>query len=494
MSIPDNNKKSSDSDSRNTSPQVWAFSGGKGGVGRSFLAANLAVQIARSGKRVVLIDADVDAPTLHAFLGQSSSGGGLTRFFENKSISLTECIQKAPFGDLWFARGVDGPVRGVSKGLDRLVIGIRELETEYVILDLGSSRSPSIQKIFAIADSGIVVVTPELLTLQGAYGYLSQLEARGEEEERREPGNATRRPWLGIVVNQMRSAEENFSGIALRSGLRKVLGMASKTLGSIPYDAAVIQALGRGRPLSLQYPNSPAALSICSLLANLESASINTERNEEGGPEDLADSNHYQILEIPKQASPRQIQANYEALKKIYSPASPFLPGAVDTDQLQKITKCVEQAYRTLIFLETRREYDRRSLPPSTVNPAAKPGKGDPISLDPEKEEMEIAGEEPEISEDEFSGAVLRRVREQKKIPLDHICEITKIRKVHLECIEEENYSDLPPAVFLRGFIRAFAQCLGLDPDEVCVDYMNRYQEWELSRQDPLSASHPDYL
>ena len=61
---------------------------------------------------------------------------------------------------------------------------------------------------------------------------------------------------------------------------------------------------------------------------------------------------------------------------------------------------------------------------------------------------------------------------------LARIAEITKIRVHQIQAIEDERYPDLPVPVFLRGFLRAYALCLDLDPDEVVRDYMDAYDAW----------------
>jgi flagellar biosynthesis protein FlhG len=467
--------------------RIWAFAGGKGGVGRSLLAANLAVQLARDGQRVALIDADIDGPTVRAFLGIPASDPGLRLLFEDKSLDLTRCFQRIPPDELFFAGGMENAVTGVPSTMDRLAIAIPRLDMDHVILDLGSTRTPTVQKLFRIADLGLIVVTPEALSLQPVHAYFSQLVRRHPDGK----GPVSQDlPRLGILVNRIRSEDEAFNGVALRSGLRKLLGLHATLLGSIPHDDAVSQALMRGRPFSLQYPNSPAAKAIGALLRGLAVAADH-DAGVDGAPARLESADHYEILEVPKQATHRQIQSAYERLRRIYRTASPFVPGSLDPRRLQEITDRIEQAYRALIFVETRREYDRQTLKTDTATPTASPttppnGNGDHL--------VEVAGEDFPMPEGDFTGEALRRIRAARDISLETICEITKIRKFHLECIEAEQFSELPAAVFLRGFLRAYAQCMGLDTDEVCRDYMSRYDEWERTPEDSPLAAVPEDL
>ena len=76
-----------------------------------------------------------------------------------------------------------------------------------------------------------------------------------------------------------------------------------------------------------------------------------------------------------------------------------------------------------------------------------------------------------------FDGARLRRTRLSRGIDLDKISSVTKINTGHLLSIEEERYGDLPADVYVRGFVIAYARCVGLDPERVSVSYMERLRE-----------------
>ncbi|MDF2644673.1 MAG: hypothetical protein K0Q73_478 [Paenibacillus sp.] len=69
-------------------------------------------------------------------------------------------------------------------------------------------------------------------------------------------------------------------------------------------------------------------------------------------------------------------------------------------------------------------------------------------------------------------GHILRKTRQEKKISLDDLQEVTKIRKRYLEAIEEGNYKVLPGSFYVRAFIKSYAEAVGLDPTEV----LNMYQ------------------
>jgi len=83
----------------------------------------------------------------------------------------------------------------------------------------------------------------------------------------------------------------------------------------------------------------------------------------------------------------------------------------------------------------------------------------------------------PSITPDtEFSGSLLRAVRESQGTSLSQISERTKVGTSYLRCIEEEEFKQLPAGVYVRGFVTEFAKCLRLDPEQVTQSYMRRYK------------------
>ena len=78
----------------------------------------------------------------------------------------------------------------------------------------------------------------------------------------------------------------------------------------------------------------------------------------------------------------------------------------------------------------------------------------------------------------EFSGALLRRLRESAGADLQALAEITKVRRHYLEAVEEHDFDALPAAVYVRGFVTEYARALGLDPQRVAQSYMALYRRY----------------
>jgi len=71
----------------------------------------------------------------------------------------------------------------------------------------------------------------------------------------------------------------------------------------------------------------------------------------------------------------------------------------------------------------------------------------------------------------------LRRARLRRGIDLEKIAEVTKINPTYLRFIEQEQFEELPAAVYVRGFVVSFARCIGLNASQVTDGYMVRYRE-----------------
>jgi cytoskeletal protein RodZ len=89
------------------------------------------------------------------------------------------------------------------------------------------------------------------------------------------------------------------------------------------------------------------------------------------------------------------------------------------------------------------------------------------------------------------SGAELREQRQRLSLALETIAEKTKIRRAYLQAIEEERFGDLPAAVFVRGFLREYARCLGLPGEDLTRMYMKRHRDWQESRNQPPAPASP---
>jgi DnaJ-class molecular chaperone len=182
----------------------------------------------------------------------------------------------------------------------------------------------------------------------------------------------------------------------------------------------------------------------------------------------LSEQNHYEVLEIPRDAEPDGIERAYRFLLATYGEDSLAGYSVVRGADAAAIRERVETAYRVLSDGESRRAYDAslaggRPAPEPVAEAEPEPEAGDAEPF----EELEEGGD--------YDGARLRRARLRRGLDLDEIAAKTKVNASYLGFLEEERFGELPPRVYVRGFVMAYAACLGLDPAAVAASYMRRY-------------------
>ncbi|MDR1302074.1 MAG: P-loop NTPase [Treponema sp.] len=150
---------------------------GKGGVGKSLVAANLAVAFARAGKQVVLADLDLGASNLHLVLGHQSPKVGIGTFLNDPRADFSKVIVETDVQGLWFIPG-DTEIPGIANLkvsqrniLIKRLLGLKG-KTDILILDLGAGTHQSILDFFLLSGEGIVVTSPAVTAVLNAYVFL----------------------------------------------------------------------------------------------------------------------------------------------------------------------------------------------------------------------------------------------------------------------------------------------------------------------------------
>jgi len=163
--------------------RIIPIASGKGGVGKSLVAANLAVALAQAGKSVVLVDLDLGASNLHLVLGQHSPKMGIGTFLNNTKSNFADVIATTDVRGLRFIPG-DNEIPGTAnlsmpqrKALVRKLLALKD-DTEILILDLGAGTHQSILDFFLLSNHGIVVSAPAVTAVLNAYVFLKNVVFR----------------------------------------------------------------------------------------------------------------------------------------------------------------------------------------------------------------------------------------------------------------------------------------------------------------------------
>jgi flagellar biosynthesis protein FlhG len=194
----------------------------------------------------------------------------------------------------------------------------------------------------------------------------------------------------------------------------------------------------------------------------------------------LPSDSHYDLLEVPPTASFEDIRRANRRIRDIYGADSIAISGLYDAPSLEAVHRRLDLAYTTLMDAAKRKDYDMEMFPDGVPMPVSPPSASEPvISRSATKDDAvsTIRPPMPELSpHTEFSGALLRQIREAVGVELREIAERSKIGMAYLVALEGEVFGKLPAAVYVRGFLVEYARALGLDAERVKQTYLARFR------------------
>jgi flagellar biosynthesis protein FlhG len=297
--------------------RIVAVGGGKGGVGKSLVAASLGIDLARRGARVVLVDCDLGGANLHTCLGVQPPRRTLSEFV-NHEVQRIE--------DVVVATGIPG-VSLVSGAFDRLdaanpthgqkmrfIRHLQSLDADFAVLDLAAGTQKNTLDFFLLADHKVLVVVPEPAAVENAHRFvksafwrrlrsasavfgvshvLDELLADGRfrspaeildavEGIDEETGRQLREQVLafrpGLVVNQVRTPADEELGPSMQAAWRRHFGIEMDLLGSVEHDDEVWRAARERRPLLVARSPGRAARSLSRIGARIREADLEAGR------------------------------------------------------------------------------------------------------------------------------------------------------------------------------------------------------------------------
>ncbi|WP_198969373.1 MinD/ParA family protein [Xylophilus sp. ASV27] len=251
--------------------KVLAVTSGKGGVGKTFVSANLAAALARRGHRVLVLDADLGLANLDVVLNLHPKTT-LHDVFTGKA-SLQSAIITAPggFSVLLAGSGMVEYSRLTPEVRTEFLQVLQSIIPRYdvVLLDTGAGISDVVLFAVSLASEVLLVATPEPTSLTDAYAAIKVLATQQKRQQIRMIINQTVRAGDGrAITGQLQQVLDRFVVPELGRPVRL------SHLGDIPGDPAVRDAVMRRQLLLSSLPGSPAALAVSQLANKIEEAII----------------------------------------------------------------------------------------------------------------------------------------------------------------------------------------------------------------------------
>jgi flagellar biosynthesis protein FlhG len=190
----------------------------------------------------------------------------------------------------------------------------------------------------------------------------------------------------------------------------------------------------------------------------------------------IKDQTYYEVLEVSPTATPKEIQRAYEQAKETFDVDSLAIYSLFSEGEVKEIQEAIEEAYRILMDEESRRSYDQSQFQTVGALSAEEPSKAQEV-FEEKKTYLSFTGLSFNPEGEVYRGKGLKQVRERMGVDPQTISMETKISIKTLEWIEEEAFEKLPPLVYLKGFLKSYAQSLGLDPPKVIEEYIHFMEE-----------------
>jgi len=160
---------------------IIPIGGGKGGIGKSFIAANLGVLLARQGYPVVLVDLDLGGANLHTFTGMTHVKVGMEAFLNKSVKNLKDVVVPTNINNLSMISSVNCSMEIANLSAaqkNKIINALMKLPYEYVLLDLGAGTNYNTLDFFLSSYEGIITLTPEPTAVENAFKFIKSLYFR----------------------------------------------------------------------------------------------------------------------------------------------------------------------------------------------------------------------------------------------------------------------------------------------------------------------------
>jgi len=257
--------------------RVITVTSGKGGVGKTSISLNLAIQLTRMGKKVVVFDADFGLANIEVMLGVRPQYNLADMMFHGKELS--DILTQGEEG-ISFISGGSGIQELASMNREQVMfltsrlIDLDEF-ADVIIVDTGAGISDSVLEFVLASSEVLLVATPEPTSITDAYALLKALNRKTEfvKED----------TAIRMISNRVKSEAEGQNLYEKMSVVSdKFLSIPITYMGAVPMDEQITKAVMRQKPVSVINPDAPAAKAIKQIAKRLLEADEETDTEKRG--------------------------------------------------------------------------------------------------------------------------------------------------------------------------------------------------------------------
>lgn len=244
--------------------RVITITSGKGGVGKSNTAVNLAVQLSKRGKKVLIFDADIGLANVEVMFGTSPKYTLSDVIYQGKNVR--DIISEGPL-DIGFVSGGSGLVEmnNLSREQIRSIVDkMEELDSlaDFILVDTGAGISDNVMEFVIASPEVLLIITPEPSSLTDSYSLIKTLQ--------RNPGFNYQKTMINVIANQVNSVADGQAVFdRLNSVVCKFLNWNVNYLGLIPKDPVIERAVRQQRVVSIHDPDAISSKAFAKIAESL---------------------------------------------------------------------------------------------------------------------------------------------------------------------------------------------------------------------------------
>jgi flagellar biosynthesis protein FlhG len=257
--------------------RVITVTSGKGGVGKSNTAINLAIQFRKMGQQVIILDADFGLANIEIMFGTVPKHNLCDLIYEGKNIKDIITWGPMEVGFISGGSGIAGMTNLDKDYLNYIIQNLTQLDemADMIIVDTGAGISDGVLEFLVASGEILLVTTPEPTSITDSYSLLKALN--------RHPRYLRETTQIKVLANKVSGeAEAKALYAKLEAVVARYLKMPISYLGMIPQDSQLAKAVMQQAPVSLDNPRARSAMAYEAVAAKLMNKELNKNLTKRG--------------------------------------------------------------------------------------------------------------------------------------------------------------------------------------------------------------------